>query len=287
MPDTWESMIALNSDKEPEFEILGPARDHYQTDGRKDDWRSLEFETALVADNAPLPATKDREGYFGPHHFSYWASGLEDATNVIKVAEEYGVDVKTFFDLGCASGRVIRHLPHLRPGTRTIGSDINRFHVEWCNLYLPDTISVFQNHSIPALPLDSGSVDLATAFSVFTHIEAFETTWLMELRRILRPGGIAWITVHTEHTLAEMNRNWPLWNPVMNHPEIKNLIAEDRSFNGNRLTVRWRKNQSYSSNVFYKDAYLRAHWGRIFEVVELRRRFPRFQDVLILRKRDC
>jgi ubiquinone/menaquinone biosynthesis C-methylase UbiE len=157
--------------------------------------------------------------------------------------------------------------------------------VEWCCANLANTISVFQNHSIPTLPLDSNSVDIVTAFSVFTHIEAFDTAWLMELNRILRPGGIAWVTVHTEHTLAEMNPNWPLWNPVMNHPDIKNLIGSDRSFPGNRLLVRWRNNRSYSSNVFYRESYLRSHWSRIFEVLELRRRFPAFQDVLIMRKR--
>lgn len=284
MAETWESMIALNSDKEPKFEVLGPANDHYETDGRKDDWKTLDFAAALEADKAPLPATKDREGYYGPHHFSYWASGLEDARNALAAAEKYGTEVKAFFDLGCASGRIIRHIPQLKPGVKTIGSDINRLHVEWCNTYLPDTISVFQNHSIPALPLDSASIDVATAFSVFTHIEAFETTWLMELKRILRPGGFAWITVHTDHTLREMNPDWPLWDPVMNHPDIKNLVDENRDFRGNRLTVRWRNNRSYSSNVFYKEAYLRSQWARIFEVVELRRRFPRFQDVLILRK---
>ena len=284
MDQNWESLIALNSDKEPDFELLGPAKDYYEIDGRKDNWQSLDFAAALEADESPLPATTDREGYYGPNHFSYWASGLEDAINVLAAADKYGTSVNAFFDLGCASGRVIRHIPFLRPGCATSGCDINRLHVEWCNSYLPASISVFQNHSVPALPLDSACADVVTAFSVFTHIEAFETTWLMELHRILRPGGIAWITVHTEHTLKEMNDGWPLWKPIMNHPDIAKLVTADREFAGNRLTVRWRNNRSYSSNVFYKEAYLRSHWSRIFEVVELRRRFPRFQDVLILRK---
>jgi len=286
MDEVWESMIALNSDKEPDFEVLGPAKDYYEADGRKHEWRDLDFAALLACDTAPLPATKDREGYFGPNHFSYWASGLEDAQNVLSAAKHYGVDIRAFFDLGCASGRIIRHIPYLKPDIQVIGGDINRLHVEWCNTYLPEPVLVFQNHAIPSLPLDANSIDVATAFSVFTHIEAFETSWLMELRRILRPGGIAWITVHTEHTLKEMNPNWPLWSAVMNHPNIKNLIGEDRFFPGCRLSVRWRNNRSYSSNIFYKEDYLRSHWGRFFEVLELRRRFPRFQDVLILRKRD-
>ncbi len=108
----------------------------------------------------------------------------------------------------------------------------------------------------------------------------------MELSRVLRPGGLAWITVHTEHTLVEMKRGWPLWNPVMTHPDIHGLLDGDRNFKGDRLVIRWESGRSYASNVFYKTDYLRDVWGRFFEIVELRRRFPRFQDVLILRARD-
>jgi len=82
-----------------------------------------------------------------------------------------------------------------------------------------------------------------------------------------------------------MHEGWPLWKPVMRHPDLAKLINEDRTFDGNRLTVRWRSEQSYSSNIFYKQAYLEQVWSKFFEILEIRRRFPRFQDVLILRKR--
>lgn len=284
MASDWESMIALNSDKESNFEVLGPARDHYAEDKRKSDWTELDFQAALDQDDMPIPATKDREGYYGPHHFSYWASGLEDTRNVIAAADKYNVNLRSFFDIGCASGRIIRHVKHFKPEAEVLGSDINRLHVEWCNKHLSSDLNVFQNHSIPSLPLESNSVDVVTAFSVFTHIEAFETTWLMEIKRVLREGGIAWITIHTENTLLEMNQQWPLWNPIMNHPNINKLINDDRSFDGDRLVVRWRGDRSYSSNTFYKEKYVKSNWGKIMKVLELKRRFPRFQDVLILQK---
>ena len=112
-----------------------------------------------------------------------------------------------------------------------------------------------------------------------------ETAWLMELRRILRPGGIAWITLHTEGTLKDMTPDWPLWTPVMRHPEAGRLFdAESRDFPGDRLVLRWLAGRSYSSNVFYTEAYVRATWGRLMEVAGFRRRHPEYQDVLILRK---
>ena len=285
MAAIWEDMVSLNSGKEPEFNILPPAAEHYEADERKKMFDHLDYREALARDTWPLPETQNREGYYGPHHFSFWASGFQDAKNLLDVADKYGVQVRDYLDIGCASGRVLRHMALNERGIRAVGCDINRLHVEWCNLYLPPQARVFHSSSIPSLPLADNSMDLVSAFSVFTHIEAFETAWLAELERVLRPGGLAWLTFHSEHTLTDMNENWPLWKPVMNYPNIGNVLDAERKFKGNRLVVRWQNERSYASNVFYKTDYLKNVWGRFFEVVEVRRRFPQFQDVMICRKR--
>lgn len=285
MDNIWEDMISLNSRVNPNFTVLEPAKTYWPEDARRPDFEHLDYMEALSRDTFPLPETKDREGYYGPHHFGYWASGFEDAGNLLKAADAHGINVRDYLDMGCASGRVIRHFGLSDRGINTMGCDINRLHVEWCNRYLPKQISVFQNYSIPSLPIADNSFDLVSAFSVFTHIEAFETSWLMELNRILRPGGMAYITVHTEHTLTEMRESWPLWKAVMNHPDIDKMLDDKRQFSGDRLAVRWHSARSYSSNVFYKLDYLHEVWGKFLEILEVRRRFPNFQDVLICRTR--
>lgn len=283
-PEVWENLICLNSDKEPSFEIIRPAKDHYESDERKLEWLDLDYQSALERDIFPLPIPSDREGYYGPDHFSYWASGLRDAILLQEAATQYNVKINSYLDLGCASGRVLRHFAVQWPHIQTIGCDINRLHVEWCNTYLPQNALVFQNHSIPSLPLPDSSVDAVSAYSVFTHIEGLETAWLMEIRRILRPGGIAWITLHSEFTLQEMDESWPLWSPTMGHPKASGLIDENRHFEGDRLVMRWLSGRSYSSNVFYKLDYIKRHWGRYFTINDVRRRCPSFQDVVILMK---
>lgn len=285
MNGTWEDYICLNSGQEPSFDVLGPAADYVETDSRTDSFSYLDYQEALARDTGPLPTTEDREGYYGPDHFSYWASGYRDAKALMDLEDILGRYVNSYLDLGCASGRVARHMMYQWPDVATYGCDINRFHVEWCNKYLPENGVFFHSHSIPNLPIEDNKLDVVSAFSVFTHIEAMETAWLLELNRILKPGGLAWITVHTEHTLHDMDEAWPLWTPTMSHPDASTLLDENRNFSGDRLVLRWRNDRSYASNVFYKADYLRKTWGRIFEVVELRRRCPEFQDVLILRKR--
>lgn len=280
----WENLITLNSDMEPNFDLLPPAHTHLDSDGRKNEWRDLDYVEALKRDQLPIPAIEDREGYYGEDHFSYWASGLLDARYLIEAAELYGTGTGSYLDLGCASGRVLRHMAYECPNIEATGCDINRLHVEWCNAHLPGNCRTFQNNSVPTLPLEDNSVDIVSAFSVFTHIEALETAWLAEIRRVLKPGGIAWLTVHTERTLKDMDEGWPLWKPTMEHPHTPSLLDMNREFDGNRMVLRWLPDRSYSSNVFYKSEYLVSRWGRILEHIELRLRFPTFQDVMLMRK---
>lgn len=280
----WEDLVCLNSSAEPAFSLLRAASEYREKDRMLVDLTGLDVDSALAKDSGPLPMTDDREGYYGPEHFSYWASGYRDAKALMELEPLLGRRIESYMDMGCASGRVVRHFMYQWPEVKTFGCDINRLHVEWCNLNLPANGTFFQNHSIPALPLEDNCLDLISAFSVFTHIEAMETAWLMELRRVLKPGGLAWVTVHTEHTLHDMDEGWPLWTPTMSHPEASQKLDQERNFQGDRLVLRWRGDRSYASNVFYKMDYLRKSWARIFEVEDFRRRCPEFQDVMILRK---
>ncbi len=151
------------------------------------------YKTALEKDKYPLPETKDREGYYGEDHFGYWAGGFQDATNLLEASKKHKVDIRTYLDFGCATGRVMRHIAIGESNIRTLGCDINRLHVEWCNTYLPVEATVFQNHSIPNLPLPDASVDLVSAFSVFTYPSgqaAFLRSWGFQFHGISSSMGL-------------------------------------------------------------------------------------------------
>ena len=282
--DIWENYVSLNP-PDKEFEILGSARDYRERDSHPTNWdaENLPFDQALACDMYPLPATSDRENYYGPHHFSYWASGLRDMRNLLQCAKRHELEVNTYLDFGCCSGRVVRHFAINSDVKRVIGCDINRKHVEWILAYLPQNIEVFQNNSIPGLPLEDSSIDLISALSVFTHIENFDLAWLMELKRILHPGGIAWITFHSEQTWRGVKESSAMYRRWCTHPEFAARRRQmDKGFD--RMVFRWRSNRSYTSNVFYDTDFLRDRWGRLLDVLEVRRRVPNHQDVIILQK---
>lgn len=286
-PPIWEDLVSLNSRGLARFEVLGPAALYREEDAHTD-WsgEGSDLDEALARDTFPLPRTDDREGYYGRSHFSYWASGHRDARLLREACGRLGTDFRSYLDLGCASGRVLRHFAVAGDVPEVYGCDLNRRHVDWINRYLPSNAVAFQNHSIPSLPMPDESLDVVSAYSVFTHIEAFETAWLMELRRILRPGGIAWITLHTEQTWSAMTEQWPLYKAMARHPDFAPYanVTQRGDLPDERVVFRWHHDRSYSSNVFYTRDYVRRVWGRILEVREEHHRHPGFQDVVILQK---
>jgi SAM-dependent methyltransferase len=287
MDKSWENSISIGNAEPLIDRHLSPASAYLEMDDGSVDWRSVTHESleAITArDTAPIPEPRDREGYYGENHFNYWASGFCDFKIMQAKLEALGKPLNDYLDMGCASGRVTRHAAAQMPGLNVFGCDINRQHVDWSNEFLPDTVVTFQNTSLPQIAMPDSSLDLVSAFSVFTHIESYDTAWLMEIRRILRPGGIAWITIHGDRTWAEVKPGWPLYEPLNSHPDYVKS-SEDDELPEKRLVYRWDGSASYSANVFYRCDHLRKHWGRFFDVEEILPCVPPFQDAVILKKR--
>ncbi len=239
----------------------------------------------IEKDRFPLPCTEDREGYMDERHFEYWLSGLNDYLNIRDILKKYDQCLKpgfSVYDIGCASGRVIRHFFCQENGLDLWASDVNSNHAEWILKYLGTTIKAFQNHFFPHLPMEDNCFNLIYAFSVFTHIDSFDLAWLAELRRILKPGGIAYLTIHSDHTWSVMKAGLPIYEALMTHPDfspdlLKSPLSQEKTI------YRWGAG-GYSSNVFYHTEYIKNIWRRYFEVLEIIREGCFYQDVVILRK---
>jgi SAM-dependent methyltransferase len=280
---TWEDQISLNSRLDTTGPALGPPRDYVDQNVGEVVWDldRIPLAQALAMDTAPLPSTEQREGYYGANHFNYWASGLRDYCQLTSWLGQNNVTCGTLLDIGCATGRLIRHA---RMGfSEVVGCDINRAHIDWIGRHLPSDVMAFQNSSIPTLPLPASSVDVISAFSVFTHVECFDTTWLMELRRILRPGGVAWLTIHGERTWRDIEPTWPLHASLSSHPDYPGHRA-NASMPQERLVFRWHAERSYSAHVFYTENYIRRTWGRILAVKDIFPTLPFYQDIVVLQK---
>lgn len=281
----WEDAIAINPRQSGQRMTLPPVASVYSPSRELPGLvhEMIDVKEALRRDAFALPRTEDREGYHGSDHYGYWLSGLEDSCKVFDLTRRERSQCRRTLDLGCSSGRVIRHLGLQFDIHEVIGADINSDSVAWVNSELPKPIMAFQNYSIPSLPIEDNSVDLVTAFSVFSHIDSFVLTWLFEVRRILRPGGLAWITIHSDQTWQGLNESWPVWSSVVNHPsfvhaDLGQPMREDFK------VFRWSGMASYSSQVFYHRDYIETHWSRALDIIEIRVGAHWYQDAVIMRK---
>lgn len=287
MQNPWEDQIALYTSENPLFDVLPRAIELTDRSAFvfkvSDIPLDHDLEWYLERDLAPLPQTKDREGYHGNRHFEYWLSGLSQHQEVLRLIQRYGAGRSSFVDLGSASGRLIRHMAAYDTFDTLWAFDISWRHVAWMQRYLPTNIKVANTSSIPHLPLEDNSVDCVAAMSVFTHIETFESAWLAELRRVLRPGGIAILTVVGEWQIENLNPSWPMSSALTKHPDWSEDML-DRIREHGKLVLRHAANKSYSSNVLYSRDYIARNWGRVFEVLEQSRPQNAAQDRVIVRK---
>jgi SAM-dependent methyltransferase len=243
-------------------------------------------------DPYPIPSAKDREGYFVDRHYDWWLSGLKDYLSIKQMLAKNGADFPTnptFMDFGCASGRVLRHFACQEPASCLWGCDINLRHVEWVRKYLHRHIKIFQNSLIPHLPIEDNSLDLVYAFSVFTHIDDLELMWIAEIRRILKKGGFAYLTVHSEDTWKELTPRDPLYPLLLSckdHTEGYSVMAESyfKPMPFPRMVFHWTRSSVYNAIVFHSSGYVRDTWGRLLTVRDRWTRGHLRQDVVLLQK---
>jgi ubiquinone/menaquinone biosynthesis C-methylase UbiE len=114
-------------------------------------------------------------------------------------------------DFGTGWGRIARCFLRWTPETHITGSDVRSESFQTSRELMP-TLTFMKNDVSPPLDLASGSMDIITAYSVFSHLsESSASRWIEEFARVLSPGGIAFITtrprLHLEACKEEAEKN--------------------------------------------------------------------------------
>ena len=178
----------------------------------------------------------------------YWDTGCQHADEMTRLIETHlGPGRHRVAEWGCGMGRIVRHLTSAHDVT---GFDYNPAAARWCaaNLdgrYVP-------NGLMPPLPTGDDSLDAVFAVSVLTHLsEAAHEVWITEIARVLRPGGVALLTVHGAPAPGQL------------------LPSEAARFERGELVERGRvKEGSRIYTAYQPDAFMRRLFaGAGFEVV--------------------
>ncbi len=182
--------------------------------------------------------------------------------------DDWSFEGKRVLDFGCGAGRTLRHFLTEAESCELWGADIDAASVEWLQGALCPPLHALRCDPEPPLGLDPGSFDLIWALSVFTHLTGNSIPWLLELHRLLKPGALLIATY--------MGR----WNSEV-------LAGEPWDEDRVGMNV-LRHNQDWDLGgpmVLMSDWWVREHWGRAFEVLEVAPRIHN-QSWALLRRRD-
>jgi SAM-dependent methyltransferase len=239
---------------------------------------------AIEKDSAPIPAISDREGYSGGKHLAYWLSGLADLRMVQQLVP--ATCFKNVLDFGGASGRFARHIPLEHESAKVTIAEVNVNHVEWVEQHLGAAIQAIKVSPYPHFPLEDRSMSLCVGLSVFTHIDSYETGWLAEVHRVLEVGAYAVLTIHSEDTWPLLPTRRDSFENLQRHPEFRSAFRLGAPMPRGRQVYVYNPNSTeYNCDVFMHSDYVRARWGRLFEIVDI---VPRahhgYQAAVVLRK---
>ncbi len=197
----------------------------------------------------------------------YIKSGLEDYKNIIKVFNNSSIPLSLdwrILDFGCSNGRIIRWFSDWTKSGEVWGIDISTEQILWCKQNLNPPFNFFNSTTLPHLPFSDSYFDFIYANSVFTHIDDLTDMWLMELKRILKPNGFLYLTIHDENTLnfykLKIDSD-PFAKAIINSKSFKQFEASGRGmFSIGRATY---------SQVFYQLEYFINQIKVFYEIVSI------------------
>jgi SAM-dependent methyltransferase len=241
--------------------------------------------TPSLTDELPVPP-EELTIRWGLTPESYLRGGQIDAETMLALLAEVDLPVESLsrvLDFGCAEGRVIRFLPR-REDSELWGVDINAQRIAWAQQHLPAPFRFATTTTAPHLPFEDNYFDLVYGISVFTHISDLADAWFLELLRLLRPGGHAYLTIHDEHTVELLLGEYREDNTQTFMVDLVQRVQKETSV----LSQDWAYFTTLpdpAAQVFYKTDYLIGKWSQLADCVAVKPEATGYQTALVFRKR--
>ncbi len=142
------------------------------------------------------------------------------AGEIVDFFGEFRKDLR-ILDFGCGVGRVL--LPISRThAARWFACDVNEGAIAYLKSAVPEIQSARTNFT-PPLPFEDNAFDCVYSISIWTHLSMdMQLPWLAEIRRILRPGGLALISTSGGHVVDVRQRRGDMgWGELNSESLVK------------------------------------------------------------------
>jgi ubiquinone/menaquinone biosynthesis C-methylase UbiE len=234
----------------------------------------------------PVPPQELWE-YYGQTADEYVEMGRVDVAGMLRQLGDTGFEIRPgmrVLDFGCSAGRMIRHFePHAKD-CDIWGIDLSAANVLWCQDYLSPPFKFVTTTTFPHLPFEDNHFDLIYCASVFTHITGLPEMWLMELRRIMRPGGRLYATIHDKHTMRVLLEGTRY--PREKHcPFMIRKFVPAEALAQSDFAIMSIMGDAKRAQVFYGIEWLKRHWTPYLDVLAVIEEAHGYQTAMVLQKR--
>lgn len=180
-------------------------------------------------------------------------------------------------DFGCGVGRVTLPFHHRHKQPRTV-CDVDKDALAYVASAIP-TINAVRTDYTPPTPFLDNAFDVVFAISVWTHLpEDLQMAWLGEIRRIVKPGGLALLTTSSFRALESRRGKLPDWKDVTD----AELTSAGFIFKKAGATKGVTGTYGYA---LHTADYVRNNWSKYFEVIDIvEGGIEGVQDINVLRR---
>ena len=196
-------------------------------------------------------------------------------------------------DFGCGCGRMTRYLS-MDENIEAYGSDVNNDLVVWCQENLKGVTTV-KNDTKPPLPFEDHFFDCIYTLSIFSHLDELSSTeWIIELSRLLRPGGLLALTTHgypalniirdssLHQSMFRVTKEWA--NESLS--DLKDLKFMHLPYD-KEILVQANAGESYGNTFVHPEKVSELCASSSFELVQhLEGGLRGWQDIYLIRKKD-
>lgn len=183
----------------------------------------------------------------------YFEDGKKTAEWLAKELSDYLPQQQNkILDWGCGPARVVRHLPIFLKDSDIYGSDYNEETIQWCKENISG-VNFSVNSINPPLTYQENFFNAIYALSVFTHLsEKNHYTWIRELYRILKPGGVLLITTQGNSFTGKLSS------------------AEKEIFDKGRIVVRGKVKEGHRTfSAFHPEKFMLSFFSADWKLLKL------------------